>query len=177
MASLTGTAPVTDVYATITEADAAVLESLATAMEVSAADEQHRDMVARYLSDLDLQQGPEALEIGCGTGAIARTLAARHGIRTVVGVDPSPGLIERARILADGIDNLAFREGDGRRLAFPDASFDLVVAHRVLSHVPAPQLVLEQAFRVLRPGGALAVFDGDYATITVALGDPDPLQT
>jgi ubiquinone/menaquinone biosynthesis C-methylase UbiE len=100
------TAAVTDVYAAITEVDADVLESLATAMEVSAADEQQREMVARYLSDLDLQEGSEALEIGCGTGAIARKLATSPGIRNVVGVDPSPGLIERARVLAGGIDNL-----------------------------------------------------------------------
>ena len=168
---------VTDIYAAIIEADVGVVETLATAMEVSAADEQHRDMVIRYLSDLDLPDRAQALEIGCGTGAIARTLAVWPGIRSVVGVDPSPVLIEKGRVLAAGIDNLSFREGDGQRLAFPDSSFDLVVAHRVLSHIPAPEPVLVEAFRVLRPGGSLAVFDGDYATITVALGDPDPLQT
>ena len=167
----------TDVYAAITEAGAEVLESLATAMEVSAADPQHRAMVARYLSDLELPDGAEALEIGCGTGAIARVLAAWPGIGRVVGVDPSPALIETARRLADGVENLAFREGDGLSLELADASFDVVVAHRVLSHVPAPERVLAEAFRVLRPGGSLALFDGDYATITVALGDADPLQT
>jgi hypothetical protein len=52
----------------------------------------------------------------------------------------------------------------------------VVVVHRVLSHVPGPEQVLGQAFRVLRPGGWLAVFDGDYATITLATGEFDPLQ-
>ena len=45
-----------------------------------------------------------------------------------------------------------------------------------LCHVPEPELVLAEAWRVLRAGGSLAVCDGDYATVTVALGDWDPLQ-
>jgi hypothetical protein len=45
-----------------------------------------------------------------------------------------------------------------------------------LSHVPPPERLLAEAFRVLRPHGWLAVFDGDYATMTVATGERDPLE-
>jgi SAM-dependent methyltransferase len=48
--------------------------------------------------------------------------------------------------------------------------------HTTLCHIPQPERVLAEAFRVLRPDGALAIFDGDYTTITVALGESDPLQ-
>jgi ubiquinone/menaquinone biosynthesis C-methylase UbiE len=65
---------------------------------------------------------------------------------------------------------------DGRALPFDDASFDAAVVHRVLSHVPDPALVLQHARRVLPVGGRIAVFDGDYATITLATGEVDPLQ-
>ena len=56
-------------------------------------------------------------------------------------------------------------------------AFDVVVVHQTLSHVPQPECLLAEAFRVLRPSGWLAVFDGDYATATVATGDGDPLET
>jgi len=61
-------------------------------------------------------------------------------------------------------------------LTFEANAFDVVVVHRALSHVPQPEGLVAEAFRVLRPRGWLAVFDGDYATATVATGDCDPLE-
>jgi SAM-dependent methyltransferase len=116
------------------------------------------------------------LEVGCGTGAISRHLVTVDGVAEVVGVDPSPGLLERARLLAASMPGLSFEEADGRDLPFADASFDAVVAHTVVSHVPTPELLVGEAWRVLRAGGTAAFFDGDYATITVAGGHDDPLQ-
>jgi ubiquinone/menaquinone biosynthesis C-methylase UbiE len=167
---------VPDVYSIITEIDPAIVEQLATAMEVSAADPQHRAMVEAYLTELDPHAGSRVVELGCGTGAIARLIAAWPGVTEVVGTDPSPILVERARHLSAGVPNVSFRQADGRDLPEPDSSFDLAVLHRVLSHAPAPEELLAEAFRVLRPGGRLVVFDGDYATITLATGDHDPLQ-
>ncbi|MCT7350884.1 methyltransferase domain-containing protein [Streptomyces sp. 15-116A] len=176
-----------DVYAMINEVDEATLDQVAQAMEISAADPQHLDMLRDYLSDLGLDKGAEAptggeararvLEIGCGTGAISRVLAGLPGVREVVGADPSAALLDRARSLSSTRSNLSFLQADGRDLPLPEADFDVVVLHRVLSHVPGPQTLLAQAHRVLRPGGRLAVFDGDYSTITLATGPTDPLQT
>jgi ubiquinone/menaquinone biosynthesis C-methylase UbiE len=167
-----------DVYAVITEVEPAVVEQVATAMEVSAADPQQRAMVETYLADLAMPADARVLEVGCGTGAICRLLAARPEAGEVVGVDPSPILLAKAEqfAAAAGITNLSFRQGDGRDLPLEDATFDVAVLHRVLTHVPGPERALGEAFRVLRPGGRLAVFDGDYATITLATGEDDPLQ-
>jgi len=167
---------VPDVYSIITELDAEVVAQLATAMEVSAADPQHRAMVDSYLARLDPPSGARVVEIGCGTGAIARMIAARSDVGEVVGTDPSRILIERARQLSEGFANLSFEEADGAALPLPDGSFDVAVIHRVLSHAPAPARLLDEAFRLLRAGGRLAVFDGDYSTITLATGENDPLQ-
>jgi ubiquinone/menaquinone biosynthesis C-methylase UbiE len=67
-------------------------------------------------------------------------------------------------------------EGDARALELKGQSVDVVVFHTTLCHVPGPHLALAEAARVLRPGGWLTVFDGDYATTTVALHPSDPLE-
>lgn len=66
-------------------------------------------MLGAYLDDLILPGGGRVLEIGCGTGAIARVLAARPGVGEVVGVDPSPVFLDRARQLAAGLPGLSFQ--------------------------------------------------------------------
>ena len=165
-----------DVYSIITEVEPAVVEQLATAMEVSAADPQHRAMVDAYLALLDPPPGTRVVEIGCGTGAIARMIAAWPGIAEVVGTDPSPLLIDRARELSKDLANVSFQEADGSELPLSGSTFDVAVLHRVLSHAPEPDRLLSEALRVLRPGGQVVVFDGDYSTITLATGEFDPLQ-
>jgi SAM-dependent methyltransferase len=89
--------------------------------------------------------------------------------------DSQQAAMRRAR-LHHPPTKVEFVEGDARALQFPDRSFDVVVFHTTLCHVPEPERALRQAARVLRPGGWLAVFDGDYATTTVAVHPSDPLQ-
>jgi SAM-dependent methyltransferase len=165
-----------DVYAAIAEVDVAAQERLAAILELRAADPQQRSMLDSYLSEVEFPSAARVLEVGCGTGAVTRLLARRPGVAEAVGVDPSPVFVAKAHELADELGNVSFEEGDGRALRFGDGDFDVVVCHTVLCHVPEPERVLAEAFRVLRPGGNVAVFDGDYATITVAIGDADPLQ-
>jgi SAM-dependent methyltransferase len=165
-----------DIYAAITDADSATLDRLINAMETRAAMPAQRAMLEDYLSRVCFPDGARVLEIGSGSGAIARVLACRPGVAQVVGVDPSPYFVARAAERSEGIPGLEFRVADGRSLPFDEASFDVVVIHTVLSHVPGPAKVIAEAHRVLRPGGSIAIFDGDYSTATVATGDFDPLQ-
>jgi ubiquinone/menaquinone biosynthesis C-methylase UbiE len=165
-----------DVYASIESADEAVQERLAEVLELRAADAGQQSMLDEYLADLPLPDGARVLEVGCGTGAVARTLAVRPGVGEVVGLDPSPVFVRRAREIAAGVANLSYVVGGGTALAFDDGAFDAVIFHTVLSHIPDVSKALAEAARVTAPGGALAAFDGDYATATVAAGDHDPLQ-
>jgi ubiquinone/menaquinone biosynthesis C-methylase UbiE len=165
-----------DPYASIAAADSALQTRLAGVLELRAAEAEHKAMLGAYLAEVSVPASASVLDVGCGTGAVSRVLAEIPRVRTVVGIDPSPIFIEKARQLAAGIAQLSFQTGDARALPFPDATFDLVVFHTVLCHVPEPERALLEARRVLRPGGSLAIFDGDYTTASVAIDAFDPLQ-
>lgn len=163
-----------DVWATVADLDTTTQERLAGVLETRGADPQQQQMRRTFLADVEFAEGADVLEVGCGTGVLTRALAGLPGVGGVVGVDLAESLVARARELAPG---LRFERADARSLPFADASFDVVVFDSTLSHVPEPERALAEAFRVLRPGGLLAAFDGDYATTTVALDEHDPLQT
>jgi len=166
-----------DIYSSIADADQTLVRQIADRLELRAADPLQRAMLHAYLADVAFPDAAQVLEVGCGSGAIARVLARWPGVQQVLGVDPSPPLLERARQLAHGISNVSFEQADGRSLPLGDACFDVVVFHTSLCHIPEPQRALAEAYRVLHPGGRLVIFDGDYATTTVGLGPDDPLQS
>jgi SAM-dependent methyltransferase len=165
-----------DVWSTVTELDNAMQERLIGVLETRGADPQQQALRRAFLGDIPFPADARVLEVGCGTGVLTRVLATWPGVGSVVGVDPAPALLARARELVAGVPNTDFKEADGRSLPFDDGSFDVVVFDSTLSHVPGPDRAVAEAFRVLRQGGWLAAFDGDYATTTVALSDHDPLQ-
>ena len=96
----------------------------------------------------------DALDAACGTGRHAEYLAGRGF--TVIGVDSSPEMLDRAR---DRVPRGEFRLGDLRELPLPDDSVDLVVSGLALSHSPSLEPVLTEFARVLRPGGHAVISD------------------
>jgi SAM-dependent methyltransferase len=165
-----------DVYEFINEQDEATVHRLVDRLEVRGHDatfSQYRDA---YLERMGLPEAAAVLDLGCGTGVLARALARRPGFAgPISAVDQSPILIDAARRLAteEGVgERIAFRVGDVHRLEFPDAGFEAVIAHTLISHVSDPLAVLQEAARVVRPGGTVAVFDGDYASWTFGCSDP-----
>lgn len=99
------------------------------------------------------------LEVACGPGAISRALAPRLG--SVQGVDMTPTMVEKATAEAAraGLGNLDFAVGDATALDFGDDSFDGAVTRSSLHHIPAPQRVVEEMARVVRPGGRVVIAD------------------
>jgi ubiquinone/menaquinone biosynthesis C-methylase UbiE len=165
-----------DVWTAVQDLDEATQERLADVLEKRGADAQQHAMRRAFLEGVPFPQGARVLDVGCGTGVLTRVLARWPNVASVVGVDPARALLEKARVAAADLPHVSFQECDGRSLPFDGAMFDIVTSDSTLSHVPGPERAIGEAFRVVRAGGCLAVFDGDYATTTVALADHDPLQ-
>jgi ubiquinone/menaquinone biosynthesis C-methylase UbiE len=111
------------------------------------------DRYARDLVERARPIGPSdrILDLGCGTGIVARVLRERLGAAaSVVGVDASAPMIEKARSVAPDVD---FREGNAMALPFDDGSFDLVLCQEMLQFVPDRPVALREVRRVLTPGG------------------------
>jgi ubiquinone/menaquinone biosynthesis C-methylase UbiE len=160
----------------INEQDAATLERFVERLEFRAKDPTFTAYREAYLKLVDPPHTAAVLDLGCGTGVVTRAIAARDGFAgTVTGIDQSPEFIAAAERLAanDGLsDRVEFVVGDVHALDLPSASFDAAVAHTLVSHVRDPLAVLTEAARVIRPGGPVAVFDGDYASLTFGCDDP-----
>ena len=110
------------------------------------------------------------LDFGCGPGTITNDLAdhlAPNG--SVVGIDSSETVIEQARSAAVemGVSNVEFEVNSIYATGYEDARFDAAFAHQVLQHLSEPIRALEEARRVLKPGGICAVREVDWGTSTV----------
>ncbi len=104
-----------------------------------------------------LRTGPDALDVGCGTGSLAARMAD-HGYR-VVGLDPSEGMLEILTSRAPGVRAVP---GSGAELPFAQASFDLVYSVAAMHHIADPESVrrtLSEMVRVTRRGGRVVVWD------------------
>ena len=100
-----------------------------------------------------------AADLGSGEGLLAHLLARRAD--KVYCVDRSARMVEAGTELArrHGIDNVEYRQGDIEDVPLEDASVDLAYLSQALHHARRPTTALAEAFRILRPGGRLAVLD------------------
>jgi ubiquinone/menaquinone biosynthesis C-methylase UbiE len=148
-------------------------------LELRAGSEDEVAVRNEYIRMLGIAAGERVLEVGCGSGAVARELARRVAPRgRVVGLDASAALLEVARELANdaGLSSLIeFQTGDCRALPFADASFDAALAVTTLSHVPNVERAIRELVRVIRPGGRVGVFDIDGDSFLIS--HPDRAMT
>lgn len=102
-----------------------------------------------------VRPGQAVLDVGCGTGIVARTAADRiDGRGVVVGVDVNEAMLAVARRVRPDVD---WQQGDATGLQFPDQSFDAVLCQMALLFFPDRGKALEEMGRVTREGGAVGV--------------------
>lgn len=110
---------------------------------------------------LHLRSGDRVLDLGCGTGLDLPLLSQKVGPKGwVAGYDLSCGMLNRAdqRIDCRKYDNITLVRGNAAELPFQDKSFDSLLCNYLLSTVPAIR-VIQEAFRVTRPGATMVFAD------------------
>ena len=101
----------------------------------------------------------EIADLGAGEGTLSLLMAPNA--KRVIAVDNSPQMVDYASGLAQksGIENLDYRLGDLEELPIGDGEVDLVLMHQTLHHALHPKRAIEEAFRILKPSGKIAVLD------------------
>ena len=116
-----------------------------------------RDRFAAIAGETGWPYG-RALEIGAGTGFFSLNLRQAGVLSEVAVTDLSPGMVSAAQRNAAALGfTVDGRVADAERLPFDDASFDVVVGHAVIHHVPDVELAFREVLRVLRPGGRFVI--------------------
>lgn len=108
---------------------------------------------------LRLTPAIDIADLGAGEGLLSQLLA--HRARQVWCIDNSPRMVEVGAELArkNGLANLTYKLGDIEAVPLPAQSVDLAILSQALHHAQHPQVAVEEAFRILKPGGQIVVLD------------------
>lgn len=112
-----------------------------------------RPLASRFADFAGVSAGQQALDVGCGPGALTGELVQRLGFARVAACDPSEPFVVVCTERNPGVD---VRPGSAERVPFDDASFDLALSQLVLHFVSEPAAAGSEMARVVKPGGTVA---------------------
>lgn len=160
-----------DAAVTVRRIDPEYLRRVAQTAEIA-------ELKTRAYGQLRLDKGGHVIDIGCGPAIDTIALAKIVGpTGQVIGVDGDPSMVKeanRAAVEAGVGGHTKHVVADAGLLPFPSSTTDALFCERVLQHIPFERcrLVVNEMFRVLKPGGRLVVIDTDWATLSIATNDP-----
>lgn len=121
------------------------------------ADRAFRKYRQRSIKLLQAQPDDNILIVGAGTGL---DLPYLRGYARITANDITPGMITKLKVRAEQLAiPVEAHVMDGQQLAYPDNSFDAVLLHLIIAVIPNPVACIREVERVLKPGGAVMVFD------------------
>jgi ubiquinone/menaquinone biosynthesis C-methylase UbiE len=117
------------------------------------------ELTARFVDAVDAGPDTTILDVACGPGIVTAAMAAKAG--AVVAFDLTPEMLRQAhdRCAKAGRTNVTFQQGDATALPFAANSFDGVVTRLSVHHFNTPRSVLNEMFRVLKPGQKFVLAD------------------
>ncbi|MGH7931152.1 MAG: class I SAM-dependent methyltransferase [Candidatus Binatia bacterium] len=129
------------------------------------------------IDNLRIPRGAKVLEVGAGTGT---SFPAYPAHCQITGIDLAPDMLTRARqkIAEKGWTHIRVLEMNALALEFPDNSFDYVMAFHVVTVVPDPVAMIDEAQRVCKPGGKIVIvnhFTSDFPVLGLVTRSLDPL--
>jgi SAM-dependent methyltransferase len=132
--------------------------------DVFAFDEFHirgREATRELAQLAKIGQGMRTLDLGCGLGGPARTLASEFGCE-VIGIDLTEEYVKVAQLLSEHLGEngkITFRQGNVLEMPFEDSSFDVVLSQHVCMNIEDKAHMFAEARRVLKPKGRLAIYE------------------
>ena len=117
------------------------------------------------ISNLPDKENLKILDVGCGPGFFSVILASLG--HTVVGIDLTKSMIDRANQIADGLDyDIDFRVMNAQELDFDNEEFDVVISRNLTWTLPDIEKAYQEWYRVLKKDGVLLNFDADYGKVS-----------
>ena len=164
-----------DPYSITNKLDAPAIGAITKRLEARGENPYFQKMLTDYLHALEPGKLNRVLEVGCGTGVATRALAQHPAFCGHINAsDLSGELVETAKGLANDVgcaDRITFSTGDALALE-DDQKYDAVIAHTVVSHVPDYRKFIAGLAKSVVDTGTIAIFDGDYASITLGAENP-----
>ena len=125
-------------------------------------EEHHLPIVEPTLALMDLRPTDRILDMGCGSGWLARRLAAYTPHGRVIGIDIADEMVRRAQLASTGISNLQFLQGTCEAIPAPPDTFTKVLSVESAYYWPDPASGMAEIFRVLQAGGSAWILINYY---------------